>query len=144
MRFVVTWVSLVCLFFSAVYAIRTPSESSTNNLPLILHANGLDESGQKAIAMLIQAMLKEKEQWPPTSLAALKLTFIPSRMEDEGSPADGVTTFYVSGNFANCLAGCKGLVDQEGKGQAALVTSGEPVYTSEGSVCVLCYSEAAF
>ncbi|GAW07922.1 hypothetical protein LENED_009947 [Lentinula edodes] len=78
-------------------------------------------------------MLKEREQWPSTRLAALQLTFIPSKMEDEGSLADGVTAFYVSGNFANCLAGCKGLVDQEGKGQVALVKSGEPVYTSEGS-----------
>lgn len=87
-------------------------------------------------------MLKEKEQWPPTCLAALKLKFMPG--ENEGSSADSVTAFYVSGNFANCLAGCKDLVDQEGKGQVALVSSGEPVYTSKGSVCALCYSKASF
>ncbi|KAJ4475908.1 hypothetical protein C8J55DRAFT_121379 [Lentinula edodes] len=142
MRFIVSCVSLVFFLLSAVYPIPTPSES--NDFPLILHANGLDESGQNAIAILIQAMLKEKEQWPPTRLAALELKFMPGKMENEGSSADGVTAFYVSGNFANCLAGCKGLVDQEGKGQVALVSSGEPVYTSEGSVCALCYSKASF
>ncbi|KAJ4474842.1 hypothetical protein J3R30DRAFT_3406041 [Lentinula aciculospora] len=131
MRFKVVWICVAPYYLlSAVYAAPTLPDLSNTKYFYVLYQDGLTEFRKNDISKLI----KDMQDNLAGSSADPKLQFIPiSENVDTLKAEDGTTAFYINSNHGDCQPGCKGLVDQSGKGQIALVRSGNSVFTSEGS-----------